>query len=47
MEGALGEVKGTLRSMDSKIERVLQALAGINAAAGLGPSIGGVGGGIS
>ena len=44
---ALDKVKGTLGSMDSKIERVLQALTGINPAASQGPPTGGVGGGIS
>lgn len=43
VKGAFGKVKGILKSMDYKIERVLQALIDINAATGLGLLTGGVG----
>lgn len=41
VEDALREVKVTLGNMENKIERVLQALTRLNAAAGLGPPTGG------
>lgn len=42
VKGSLGDMKGTLGNMQEMIGGVLQALARMNAAAGLGPPTGGV-----